>query len=826
MRINVMKAYAVVIASGLLANLAGAQPLTLAARGQPAAYTIVRPAKASPSQIYAAEELQKFTEQMTGAKLPIVADDAPLPKHAILLGNTLHTAALLGGPADLKDLGDDGFRLKTCPPHLLILGGPVRGTLYGVYETLERFGGCRWYASWHSVIPDCAAFTVPELDETQKPAFVMRDPFSFDMFNGDLAARNKVNGASPRLTEKHGGKIRFGKGSFVHTFKGLVPPAEFFDKHPEYFSEINGKRIKDNSQLCLTNPDVVKLVTARVLENIRQDPTAKLYSVSQNDCLNFCTCPNCKAIDTREGSNSGTMIAFVNQVAEGVEKEFPNVWIETLAYNRTRQPPKTIRPHRNVVVRLCSIECEFSKPLDRSTFGQNRKFVEEIRQWSAMTDKLYIWDYITNFRDYLGPFPNVLALQGNVKFFRDNHVVGVFEEGAYQGRHADFAELKAWLLARWLWNPELPAEDLFDDFFKGYYGAGAPLVRKYFDEIHAYYQNPGVNLGIYDNVVREGPVPHAFFASAVDLWRQAEASAKDSPSHSYNVRMGAIPALYAHMDRLPAHATEERRALATDLLARFREAKDIWISESAEIHKNTVAKWERLSQPPPMEVLADPDTHGETVEVTLRCNTEGAQIRYTVDGDEPNTESKLYDAPVAVRKGQKLRARAFKTGRSTSREVRFTPGELKICFQPETSKTLAGFLADTGKPYGDRGNGFTYGWSADCTKQTRQRVAGYGGTLCHFNKNQKWEIAIPNGRYEVTVGVGDVPYASDNTINVEGVEFCKHHRLNKGITEFTKTVVVADGRLTVDSGDSQDMQTKITHVTFVDAGQDAKPSSP
>ena len=35
-----------------------------------------------------------------------------------------------------------------------------------------------------------------------------------------------------------------------------------------------------------------------------------------------------------------------------------------------------------------------------------------------MTDRLFIWDYTTNFRDYTGPFPNVLALQGNVKIFR------------------------------------------------------------------------------------------------------------------------------------------------------------------------------------------------------------------------------------------------------------------------------------------------------------------------------------------------------------------------------------------------------------------------
>ena len=127
----------------------------------------------------------------------------------------------------------------------------MRGTLYGVYETLERFGGCRWYTSWHSVIPKRDAFSVPAMDETQKPAFALREPFWFDMFDGDLAARNKVNGNAMRLTDKHGGhSFRFGGGlGSCHTFNTLCPPDLFFDTHPEYFSEVDGKRIKDHTQL-------------------------------------------------------------------------------------------------------------------------------------------------------------------------------------------------------------------------------------------------------------------------------------------------------------------------------------------------------------------------------------------------------------------------------------------------------------------------------------------------------------------------------------------------------------------------------------------------
>ncbi len=553
-------------------------------------------------------------------RLPIVTDAGPLPPRAVLLGVTRHTAAVLSAAADAAALGDDGFRIVTRPPHLLILGGPVRGTLYGVYETLERYGGCRWYASWHSVIPQRETFAVPGTDETRKPAFALREPFWFDLFDGDLAARNKANGNAMRLADRHGGKIRFGGGLFCHTFNPLCPPGEFFDTHPEYFSEIDGKRIKDHTQLCLTNPDVLKIVTARVLERIRKDPTAKLFSVSQNDWRNPCACPACKALDEREGSHAGTLITFVNRVAEAVEREFPEVWIETLAYQYTRKPPKTVRPRRNVVPRLCTIECDFSAPLDQSAYEQNRAFVEDIRGWSAMTDKLYIWDYTTNFRHYTAPFPNVLTLRDNVRFFRDHRVVGLFEQGAYQGRHGDFAELKAWLLAKWLWDPDLPTEPLLADFFAGYYGAAAPLVRQYFDELHTFYRDPAHKpLRIFDDV-RNPVLPDAFLERAAALWSQAEAAVRNSPAHAYNVRMGAFPVLYARFSRLPASQPKtvwvtsdpqryavpaEHRALAAELLARFGEARNIRLSESAERHAKTLADWQAIASPPSLPPPGD-----------------------------------------------------------------------------------------------------------------------------------------------------------------------------------------------------------------------------
>ena len=195
-------------------------------------------------------------------------------------------------------------------------------------------------------MPKKARLEVPAgLDEVQIPAFEMRQCLWSDVkAHLDFAARLRMNGFSHArsASAKYGGdSYRFGGGlSSCHTFKTLLPPEQYFDAHPEYFSMVGGRRLKERTQLCLTNPDVLAIVVSNVLARIRADPGAKFYGVSQNDWLNGCECPRCAAVDAEEESRAGTLVRFVNAVAEAVEREFPGVMIETLAYQYTRRPPK------------------------------------------------------------------------------------------------------------------------------------------------------------------------------------------------------------------------------------------------------------------------------------------------------------------------------------------------------------------------------------------------------------------------------------------------------------------------------------------------------
>ena len=616
--------------------------LVIAERGKVAEYSIVVPPDAPPSQGYAAEELRDFVEKTTGVRLPIVSSAV---RKAIVLETNLRASA------SPHETSPDAFRLCVDGNRLRIVGGSGRGVLYGVYEVLERFAGCRWYASWHTVVPRRDRIVIPvDLDETHVPAFAMREPFWFDVLrHPEFAARLRVNSRSRQapLGEKFGGDpYRFGGGLVnAHTFGELLPSARYFDEHPEYFALVNGRRVREMSQPCLTNPDVLRVVTSNVLERIRRDPGAKFYGVSQNDCGNRCQCPDCLAVEKEEGSPAGPIIRFVNAIADEVGKEFPDALIETLAYSYSQRAPKKTRPRRNVVPCLCSIHCDFASPIEQSPFEGSAAFRRDIEAWGRLTDFLYVWDYTTDFAHYTMPWANVYSLQGNLRFFRRNNVKAIFAQGAYQGRHADFAELKAWLLAKWMWDPDMPAEQLLDDFFAGYYGAGAPFVRECFEKMHRaqrdYSSTPGHPLRVFDGIANPA-LSDSFLAEAARLWRMAEEAVKDDPATSYNVRMGAFSVDYLRMERgfrllnlsrkqgaaLPPN---EARALARSLLSRMEEAGDIRLAEPPR--ENIVANWRAAAEMPDQPNCADSGELEERLVGVMNQGTWGDFVDDPMAGD-------------------------------------------------------------------------------------------------------------------------------------------------------------------------------------------------
>lgn len=521
---------------------------------------------ATAAERHAAAELADHFTRIAGTAFPIT-NAAP---------SAVTTIVLREDPL----LGPEQYRLKASPGtrRLIVTGGRPRGVLYGVYGLLADHFDCRWFTPEFTHLPPRTRLLVPdELDETSAPRFEYREVFWTEAFDGDWAARNRLNSSHARLQPHHGGKISY--GPFVHTFERILPVAQHFDAHPEYYAMINGTRVRERTQLCLSHPEVLSHAIAAVRRWIAEQPTASIFSVSQNDWLNPCACPSCKAIDDAEGSHAGSLITFVNAVADAIAKDHPQVAIDTLAYQYTRKPPKTVRPRPNVIVRLCSIECCFAHPLDGCPEPSNTSFVEDLRGWSRLTDRLYVWDYTTDFAHYLLPFPNLGVLDQNLRTCAANGVAGVFEQGAYsKGGGGELAELRSWVLAQLLWNPQRDGASLIREFVHGVYGTAAPAVQRYLDLRAAALQRAGNHVRIYAGPHRPDllPVDVAAWRAALD---EAQVLAGNDAALRARIRRLQMPVWYAQVARGPSPAGTLRTAASNlaaaaiaEHLTDFREA--------------------------------------------------------------------------------------------------------------------------------------------------------------------------------------------------------------------------------------------------------------
>ena len=537
---------------------------------------------------YAASQLQHFLFEIGSCRIPVIEataeDENRVWENSIILFED-------------QNLGPEEFCLQTKDNNqLFISGGLPRGVVYGVFTLLEDYLGCKWFSSRVSRIPKREIIELPAISERQKPAFEYREPYMRDAFDPAWCLRNRMNSNKSFIPSDYGGHMRW--YNFHHSFYQLINEKDYFDEHPEYFSMVNGQRVRERSQLCLTNPDVVRICTEKVLEWIRENPECTVFSVGQNDWGNYCQCDNCKAIDEAEGSQSGTVINFVNQIAEEVEKRYPDKLIHTFAYRYTRKAPRSVRPRRNVIVRLCTIECCFSHPLEEcGEHNGDNLFLRDLKEWSAITDRLYIWDYVTNFSHYLLPFPNLNVLEANIKLFHRYGVKGVLEQGNFSfGGGGEMNELRAYVLAKLLWNPDYGARRAIDEFLDGYFGGAAQPIGEWLKLVHdaaaPYHARiyDGPDAPYYsDELIRKG---FELFDRAINLVSNEEERAR--------VEIARLPVRYLAICRMspddPARnvlidkfADDVRAAGITELWERKRleptieYLKNNWLDRKREI---------------------------------------------------------------------------------------------------------------------------------------------------------------------------------------------------------------------------------------------------
>lgn len=483
----------------------------------------------------AAHLLQRFIGEISGAQLPLKEASTTAPQaNDILIGEFQRTDWPVEA-GTIPDLQEDGFFLTTKGGNLRILSGGDKGSIYAAVTLLDDYLGMDYYAKDTYTLTEQDSIQLPALSEEDHPAFRYRQTFSYGLEDPVYRWWFRIESPDEEFADR----------LWVHTFDRLIPSAVYGEAHPEYYSFINGERRPGKaSQWCLTNPDVLDLATRKLDSIFRANPEEDMISVSQNDGnFTYCRCDACAAIDEHEGSPSGTLIHFMNKLAE----RFPDKTISTLAYLYSMQPPKHVKPLPNVNIMLCSIDAKREVPLTDNASG--RDFVRALEGWAAISDNIFVWDYGINFDNLVSPFPNFHVLQPNMELFHTNNVTMHFAQvGGKRGE--DFSELRAYMLCRLLWNPYQDTDELMLEFMTGYYGAAGHYLYQYQKELQKALAKYEVPLWIYDSPVshKEGMLNQDLRLRYNQLFDQAEKAVNDQPALLDRVHRSRLPLQYADLE--------------------------------------------------------------------------------------------------------------------------------------------------------------------------------------------------------------------------------------------------------------------------------------
>ncbi len=466
----------------------------------------------NPSERYAAEELADYISKTNGDVLELCLDtETEESDYEIIIGHTNRMGEIYA--IDEAKLGEDGFKIETVGDRLIIAGGAVRGTLYGVYEFLESYLGWRFYNQGYEICHEMGEnCDISDILDEQIPFFEYRDAHMAYYTMEDIAAKRRMNGAfHRRMTEEQGSQFGYvgGDSYFSHTLNKLT---EFGNPHGA----------SENCCIDVNNTAVYDNLIKNVNEMAAKEPYCDIFGVTQMDANVWCTCEKCTEYAKQQlelgnpNYRTNQIMNLVNAAAGSIAEDHPEMRVLTYAYHDTSSLGNVL-PADNVIVKYCPINMTISEPI---TADVNAKYYNELKEWAEVVgeNNLYYWDYPIILRNNIAPDPNFYAIYENLQALADIGVDGVFGEGrsymevtSKSGRVIDhykdgeFAELRAYLYSKLLWDPYMSLEEyetLIDEFMQDYYGEGWRFVRRAFDIMHEEVEEEGHGFNLWSDSVK------------------------------------------------------------------------------------------------------------------------------------------------------------------------------------------------------------------------------------------------------------------------------------------------------------------------------------
>ena len=460
-------------------------------------FVIARNAKAGDVVTCAATELQAYIKSTCGVTLKIVNTPVASGTKRILLDETIITDS-------------DNFKYYSDATGLVIAGSAKRGMIYAVYNFLEECLNWRFFSSDCETCKDTKVIDLKNINVNFVHKYEIRDIYWTEYFDNDISLKRYQNGTGKR--------------------RGILGGTEDF--HPNgihTFSQLAGQ--SETKQPCLNDEAIYQKMFNSAKEWLRSSGS-KIIHVSQNDNECYCTCASCAEDIRYYGSPAGSIIKLVNRMDKDLKAAgLTDIKIITFAYRYSFPCPVNITCNDDVAIEICTINNCYNHAFNDSSCSVNADCMKQINAWSKICDEFYIWDYTVNFKYYLSPFANFDVLLENIKYLSTIGAKGIIEQGNFQTPSAEFGDLRCYLMAKVLDNPQMTKKEYYahmDEFLEAYYGAGWKNVRKFIDFITEMSNKKNSCFNIYSSPEQMFG-NHAFEPynqTLLEWWDEAEKLAK------------------------------------------------------------------------------------------------------------------------------------------------------------------------------------------------------------------------------------------------------------------------------------------------------------
>ena len=479
--------------------------MVIVADGRPNAL-IVLPADPTEQETAAAEDLQTYVKQISGAAVEIVAESELPDGNAVMIGRTDFALERVADQLTREHLGYEGFVTRTIGNRLVLVGMSVfpyrvprtqrhsgDGTRHAVFDLLERFG-CRFFAlhSDGEHVPTRKTVSIEALDVTSKPDFEFRR-LSFSVL-GQMPESLAAKWAAWSIKNRLGGPFITCSHSYSRYTHSPIPRNEkrsLLESHPEFFALVpNDEGVLTrmiDKQLCLSNPGLLKrtIDAARAyLLRTHNGRIMPVYSLSPNDLRDgWCECENCRAWDDPDDTVglATRVLRFNNLVAEALQDEFPDRRFPYYAeYSNMPGPPVrqdgtiAMKAHPAVLPVYVNIYCLIHDINDPSCPG-NVEHRRRIDQWGRVADSIYMYEWF--MWTSINPLPVNYAIGQRIRYYRDHGVTGYL--GELIG-HSPDNMLSMYLASKMLWDTDQDPDVLLDEFHDLYYQEASEPMRRYY----------------------------------------------------------------------------------------------------------------------------------------------------------------------------------------------------------------------------------------------------------------------------------------------------------------------------------------------------------